>query len=121
LQRLPRPITCRAGGAGNPIALVFDAPAGGQCAATRAHATPSTTAQQAALSERSAACARQRVEAASATRMAAPTLTVAQGTLIPAVLETAIDSDLPGYARAVVSQDVRGFDGTRVLIRAVHA
>jgi type IV secretion system protein VirB10 len=32
------------------------------------------------------------------------------------VLETAIDSDLPGYVRAVVSQDVRSFDGSRVLI-----
>jgi type IV secretion system protein VirB10 len=32
------------------------------------------------------------------------------------VLETAIDSDLPGYVRAVVSQDVRSFDGARVLI-----
>jgi type IV secretion system protein VirB10 len=43
-------------------------------------------------------------------------MTVSQGTLIAAVLETAIDSDLPGYVRAVVSQDVRSFDGTRVLI-----
>jgi type IV secretion system protein VirB10 len=39
-----------------------------------------------------------------------------QGTLIPAVLETALDSDLPGFARAVVSQDVRSFDGSHVLI-----
>ncbi len=39
-----------------------------------------------------------------------------QGTVIPAVLETAIDSDLPGSVRAVVSRDVRGFDGTLVLI-----
>ena len=39
-----------------------------------------------------------------------------QGTLIPAVLETAIDTDLPGYVRALVSQDVRSFDGTKVLI-----
>jgi type IV secretory pathway VirB10-like protein len=39
-----------------------------------------------------------------------------QGTVIPAVLETAIDSDVPGFARAVISQDVRGFDGTKVLI-----
>ena len=39
-----------------------------------------------------------------------------QGTLIPAVLETAIDTDIPGYVRAVVSQDVRSFDGSRVLI-----
>ena len=55
-------------------------------------------------------------DTASATRMADPGHTVSQGTLIPAVLETAIDSDLPGYVRAVVSQDVRSFDGSRVLI-----
>jgi type IV secretion system protein VirB10 len=42
--------------------------------------------------------------------------TVAQGTLIPAVLETAFDSTRPGFARALVSRDVRGFDGTRILI-----
>ncbi|MFL6863441.1 MAG: TrbI/VirB10 family protein [Allosphingosinicella sp.] len=42
--------------------------------------------------------------------------TVVQGTLIPAVLETAFDSRRPGFARAVVSRDVRGFDGAKVLI-----
>jgi type IV secretion system protein VirB10 len=42
--------------------------------------------------------------------------TVAQGALIPAVLETAFDSRRPGFARAIVSRDVRGFDGTRVLV-----
>jgi type IV secretion system protein VirB10 len=41
---------------------------------------------------------------------------VAQGAMIPAVLETALDSDLPGFARAVVSRDVRSFDGMAVLI-----
>jgi type IV secretion system protein VirB10 len=41
---------------------------------------------------------------------------VTQGTLIPAVLETAIDTDVPGFVRAVVSTDVRSFDGSRVLI-----
>jgi type IV secretion system protein VirB10 len=45
-----------------------------------------------------------------------PQTTVSQGTLIPAVLETAIDTDVPGYVRAVVSADVRSFDGTRVLV-----
>lgn len=49
-------------------------------------------------------------------RMEDPSMTVVQGSLIPAVLETAINSDVPGYARAVVSQDVRSFDGKRVLI-----
>jgi type IV secretion system protein VirB10 len=45
-----------------------------------------------------------------------PKTTVTQGTLIPAILETAIDTDVPGYVRAVVSTDVRSFDGSRVLI-----
>jgi type IV secretion system protein VirB10 len=45
-----------------------------------------------------------------------PRTTVTQGTLIPAVLETAIDTDVPGYVRAVVSADVRSFDGARVLV-----
>ena len=44
------------------------------------------------------------------------TTTVAQGTLIPAVMETALNSTRPGLVRAIVSQDVRGFDGRRVLI-----
>jgi type IV secretion system protein VirB10 len=42
--------------------------------------------------------------------------TVPQGYLIPAVLETGFDSTRPGFARAVVSRDVRGFDGKHVLI-----
>lgn len=45
-----------------------------------------------------------------------PKNTVTQGTMIPAVLETAINTDVPGYVRALVNQDVRSFDGTRVLI-----
>jgi len=45
-----------------------------------------------------------------------PARTVVQGTMIPAVLETALNSDLPGYARAIVSRDVRGFDGSGVVI-----
>lgn len=55
-------------------------------------------------------------DVAKATRMRNPSQTVSQGTLIPAVLETAINSDLPGYVRAVVSSDVRSFDGSRVLV-----
>ena len=53
---------------------------------------------------------------AQATAMANPQTTVTQGTLIPAILETAIDTNVPGYVRAVVSQDVRSFDGTKVLV-----
>lgn len=45
-----------------------------------------------------------------------PGHTVVQGTMIQAVLETAVDSTLPGVLRAVVSEDVHSFDATRVLI-----
>lgn len=52
----------------------------------------------------------------TAARLARPSTTVPQGTLIPAVLETALDSTQPGHVRAIVSRDVRGFDGSQVLI-----
>ncbi|MDB5423173.1 MAG: hypothetical protein JWQ29_589 [Phenylobacterium sp.] len=55
-------------------------------------------------------------DTARATQMRDLGRIVPQGFVIPAVLETAIDSDLPGSVRAVVSRDVRGFDGAQVLI-----
>lgn len=42
--------------------------------------------------------------------------TIVQGTLIQAVLESGLDSTRAGFARAVVSRDVRGFDNSRILI-----
>ncbi|MBB3545300.1 type IV secretion system protein VirB10 [Rhizobium sp. BK399] len=41
---------------------------------------------------------------------------IPEGTLIPGILETAVNSDLPGQIRAITSQDVYSFDGRRVLI-----
>ena len=51
-----------------------------------------------------------------ASALANRSMTVPQGTLIPAVLETGFDSTKPGFARAIVSRDVRGFDGKNVLV-----
>jgi type IV secretion system protein VirB10 len=51
-----------------------------------------------------------------ASALANRSMTVPQGFLIPAVLETGFDSTKPGFARALVSRDVRGFDGKNVLI-----
>ena len=45
-----------------------------------------------------------------------PANTVIQGTMIQAVLETAIDSSLAGQVRAMVSEDVHAYDGSRILI-----
>ncbi len=53
---------------------------------------------------------------ARATPMGDVSTRIIEGSVIPAVLETALNSDLPGYARAVVTRDVRGFDGTKVLV-----
>src|SRR4029077_7467756 len=53
---------------------------------------------------------------ARATTMGNLSMTVVEGAIIPAVLETGLNSDLPGYARAVVTRDVRSFDGKQVLI-----
>ncbi len=53
---------------------------------------------------------------AKARAMVNPSTTITEGTLIPAILETAINTDVPGFVRAVVSQDVRSFDGKRVLV-----
>ena len=58
----------------------------------------------------------QGVEVAVATKNRRIDALVAQGTMIKGVLETAIQSDLPGQVRAVVSEDVWSFDGRRVLI-----
>lgn len=51
-----------------------------------------------------------------ARRLRNPSLTVPQGTIIAGVLETAMDSTRPGAVRALVSRDVKSFDGSRVLI-----
>ncbi len=55
-------------------------------------------------------------ERVSASRLINPSLTIPKGTIVAAVLETALDSSRAGNVRALVSRDVRSFDGSRVLI-----
>lgn len=52
-----------------------------------------------------------------ASRFDNPSHTIPQGTVIPAVLETALDSTRPGGVRALVQRDIHSFDGTRVLVQ----
>ncbi|MEI8703340.1 MAG: conjugal transfer protein [Mesorhizobium sp.] len=47
-----------------------------------------------------------------------PSRMVAQGTMISAVLETAINTELPGNIRAQVIEPVFSFDGSRILLPA---
>lgn len=59
---------------------------------------------------------RSAVDTVTTDRLSSVDKVIPQGTIIAGVLETAINSDLPGQVRAVVSRDVPGFDGTMILI-----
>ena len=63
-----------------------------------------------------AAAAEAGDDAARATVIRNRGTVIPQGAIIAAVLETPLNSDRPGLARAVVSHDARSFDGSRVLI-----
>ena len=58
----------------------------------------------------------QNYQTVRATRIAAPDRTIVQGTTLNAVLETAINTELPGVIRAVVTDDALSYDGTNVLL-----
>jgi type IV secretion system protein VirB10 len=97
------------------------AAAPGQPAGTKADASAQPGAPAPAGLDRDEQFA-ARVEGAGepprsrATVLRARSSVIAQGAMIPGVLETALNSDLPGFARAIVSRDVRSFDGSTVLI-----
>jgi type IV secretion system protein VirB10 len=96
-------------------ALVYDAGGNQQGGAAT---TPDKAGEGAASEGQSGAPAAGSVAGARvrAGVLANRAATVPQGTLIPAVLETGFDSTRPGLARAMVTRDVRGFDGSKVLI-----
>lgn len=124
---ISNPPTTLAGPQANPYAspsLVFDASAAARQANNAAEAVAEPVTGRAigdSGAGGSAAAFASRVGGvggapAQARPMANPATTVTEGTMIPAILETAINTDVPGYVRAVVSQDVKSFDGTKVLV-----
>ena len=58
------------------------------------------------------------VQTSMSQKLRDPSRTVVQGTIISAVLETAIDTQLPGNLRAQVIEPVYSFDGSRVVMPA---
>jgi type IV secretion system protein VirB10 len=65
--------------------------------------------------------ARRSMEATSAPTVVSKTIknmqvTIAQGKIIHAVLETAVNTQLPGYVRAIVSRDAYSEHGRNILI-----
>lgn len=92
----PTPVVAQAGGTGSVLVVDTTAPAQGG----RAEGGAATAAD----------------DPVRTTRLRRQAMTVPQGTLIPAVLETALDSTRPGHVRAIVSRDIAGFDGRQILI-----
>jgi len=96
-----------------PTPAMSGAPSSAAAGEGGAKAGPSTLSRDEQFSER---VGNAEPDHAEATSLRNTKLIIPQGTMIPAVLETAMNSDLPGFVRAVVSRDVRGFDGSSVLV-----
>ena len=58
----------------------------------------------------------QAVQSSDATVMGSLSAVIAQGSFIHAILESATNSDLPGFLRAIVSEPVYSEDGKNILI-----
>ena len=56
------------------------------------------------------------IESVNAIALPHPDFTLSAGEFIPATLETAVNSDLPGMVRALTSRDVYALTGNRILI-----
>ncbi|WP_298571508.1 TrbI/VirB10 family protein, partial [uncultured Aliiroseovarius sp.] len=94
--------------------------ADGHGTAAASPGTPGATpaGQGAPLNENEAylQAAARPLEVKEASRMEFPDRTLAQGSMIQAGLQTAINSDLPGNVVAVVSEPVPAFSGDQILI-----
>lgn len=77
---------------------------------------PEQSIEQREASKREEGSVTKGPERVKAGRLTNPADTIVQGSIIQAVLETALDSTRAGLARAIVSREVRGFDGNRVLV-----
>lgn len=62
------------------------------------------------------AAASRTVQTARATQLQDVHRLITQGTMIPAIMDTAISSDLPGELKATISRDVWSADATTILI-----
>lgn len=67
--------------------------------------------------ERPAPAAAEGKDRVKASRFLNPATTVPKGTVVQAVLESALDSTRGGFVRALVSRDIASFDGSHVLIQ----
>ena len=77
---------------------------------------PASNLSSSDTNDRSNAASRGVASRMQAGQLSNPSNTIVRGTVIPVALETALDSTRPGQARAIVSRDVYGFDGQKILV-----
>ena len=104
--------------AGDAINAAGPPPIAGGAAAVGAGVLQGTAPQGTANERFADRVGGKQAEAAQAQQMGNLDRLVPQGAIIGAVMESALNSDLPGYARALVTKDVLSFDGASVLIPA---
>ena len=121
LVRLPGPQLPTTPASPRTITRVVEVPAQAPAPTAQSFAQPFSLPAAPVMIEQ-AAPAEQRTRSepdddrVTAGRLRNPSLTVPQGAIMAAVLETALDSTRPGAVRAIITRDVRSFDGSRVLI-----
>lgn len=108
-QRITSPMVALGGGGMGEAASSVSGALGGDSAAAQDAAKLSDDAEFVRN-------AGQPVQVQRAEIIVNPSNTVTQGTMIQAVLETAIDSTLEGPIRGQITTDVVAYDGSRVLI-----
>lgn len=109
MKALNAPILAFTGGASSGSA----APNTTAASATVTATGPATPAPPSALSNDLRAA---RFSHVNARLIAHPNFTIAAGTLIPCTLQTAIDSDLPGFVKCVLPQPIRSMTGAVTLL-----
>jgi len=100
----------------SPAIVYADGTGAATASSGTAGATPTGAAAPLNENEAYLQTAARPLEIEEAARMEFPDRTLAQGSVIQAALQTAINSDLPGNVVAVVSEPVPAFSGDRILI-----
>jgi type IV secretion system protein VirB10 len=99
----------------SPAVVYADGPRG-QSGATEANPATDGTGGPVLSGNEAFLQSARPLEVQEAARLTHPELTLTQGSVIQAALQTAINSDLPGSVVAVVSEPVPAFSGDRILI-----
>jgi len=100
----------------SPSVVYADGPRAASAGTTNPNATTGADGPTLSENEQYLRQGARPLDVQEASQMAFPELTLSQGSVIQAALQTAINSDLPGSVVAVVSEPVPAFSGDQILI-----